>query len=74
MIFSLSLLDECRFLALKRGTVFEVQSKIDAVNGTDTSMSEKADIDEPSISPSRHTHVVNQPVKCLCLESSMKQM
>lgn len=63
MKFSLSLLDECRFLALKSGTVFHVQSKMDAVNGTDTSMSEKVDIHEHSILPSRHAHVVNQPVK-----------
>ena len=63
MKFSLSLLDKCRFLALKSGTDFQVHSKVDSVNGTETSMSEMVDINEPSILPSRHTHVVKQPVK-----------
>jgi len=62
MKFSVSLIDECRFLALKSGTDFQVH-KLDIVNGTDTSMSEMVDINEPSILPSRHTHVVNQPDK-----------
>jgi len=61
-------------LALKSSTVFQVQSKMDAVNGKGTSMSEKVDINEPRVLPSRYTHVVNQPVKWLCLRSSMKQM